>query len=187
MRRVAYVDESEPDPRSGSAGVYILAAALVEMNQQHAISAEIAKLLLPGQPKLHWHVEDDRRRKLLTATVAGLPATYLVAVKVDRHATAERRRRLCLGRLLPELEAAGVSDVYVESRQAKQNARDLQLLDVLRARRQVGPGLRMYHRPGRNDPLLWMPDVIAGAVGARYRGDRSYEDLLVGRLILHEA
>lgn len=61
---------------------------------------------------------------------------------------------------------------------AKQNDLDRDMLDVLRARQEVGPGLRMYHRLGRSDPLLWIPDAVAGAVGARHRGNPTYEDAL---------
>lgn len=187
MTWTAFVDESEPEPRSGSRGVYLLAAALIEAEQQEAVRTAVAAWLLPGQPKVHWHVENDRRRKLLVAALAGLPAMHLVVVRIDKHATAERRRRLCLNRLLLELDTAGVAEVYMEGRQAKQNAHDLQLLDVLRARQEVGPDLRMYHRPGRHEPLLWVPDLVAGAVGARHRGDSSYEDMLAGVLTHYEA
>jgi hypothetical protein len=95
MSWTAYVDESEPDPRSGSAGVYLLTAAVIEDDRQNDARTAVADLLLPGQPKLHWHVEDDRRRKLLAAAVAGLPAMHFVVARVDQHARVERRR-FCL-------------------------------------------------------------------------------------------
>jgi len=49
MAWTAYVDESEPDPRSGSAGVYLLAAALIEDIEEGAAREVVAGLRLPGR------------------------------------------------------------------------------------------------------------------------------------------
>ena len=181
MSVVAYVDESEPDVRF-SGGLYLLAAALVADHERDAVSAAVAALRLSGQRKLHWRDEGDRRRKLLVAAIAELPALHVVVFRVAANETAERRRRLCLRTLLCQLDADAVPEVRLESREAKQNARDVQLLGALRAQRAVGGNLRMFHSPGPADPLLWVPDVVAGAVGAERRGDASYVQRLDGLL-----
>jgi hypothetical protein len=93
----AYVDESEPDP-----GVYVLAAALVPAELIGEIRASVVALRLRGQRKLHWHSEDDQRRKLLIAAIAELQALHVVVVRAGRVESSERRRRLCLRRLLWE-------------------------------------------------------------------------------------
>ncbi|TQM01716.1 DUF3800 domain-containing protein [Pseudonocardia kunmingensis] len=178
----AYVDESEPDPRSGGSGVYVLAAARIEHADRDAARAALTGLRLRGQRKLHWHEESDQRRKDLVAAVAALPALHLVVVLVDAAASSERRRRKCLTRLLGELDRDGVAEVCLESREAKQNRRDRQLLDVLRSQRSLGPGLRMQHQPGPVEPLLWVPDIVAGSIGALRRGDPGYHDRLAGML-----
>lgn len=187
MSRTAYVDESEPDPRSGTAGVYVLAATLVEDDLVDEVRSRVVALRLPGQPKLHWHVETEKRRHFLVDQVAGLPARHLVVVRVDRNAGSERRRRLCLWRLLVELDAADVESVCLESRHRRQNDHDLQLLSVMRARRELGSALRMYHEPGPANALLWLPDVVAGAAGARYRGNDCFLDRLSARTTFYEA
>jgi len=187
MAWTAYVDESEPDPRSGSAGVYLLAAALIEDIEEGAAREVVAGLRLPGQKKLHWHDEDDKRRAVVAETISRLPALHLLIVRVDQPASSERRRRLCLARLLPEIYTSGVVDVFLESRERKQNVRDVQLLNGLRSRHLVGPELRIHHRPGPTDPLLWIPDVVAGAVGAERRGDLSYVEHFAGSLTYYEA
>ncbi len=93
----AYVDESEPAQRSG-AGVYLLAAMVIE-DQNEAAAREMALgLRLKGQRKLHWHDENTERRELLIDAVAGLSALHLITVRTDQHAPSERRRRLCLNR-----------------------------------------------------------------------------------------
>ena len=34
----------------------------------------------------------------------------------------------------------------------------------------------MDHQPGPTNPLLWIPDIVAGAVGADLTGEPSYLD-----------
>ncbi|RUQ02852.1 hypothetical protein D8M34_17595 [Microbacterium sp. HSID17254] len=186
MSWCAYVDESEPDPRFGP-GAYVLAAALIDQVDQEAARVTMAALRLRGQRKLHWHDEDAPRRQLLTDTNAGLPALHLIVVTVDVPARSERRRRLCLARLLPELDRHGVREVYTEARETKQNGRDLQILAAMRARREVGSGLRVYHQPGRQDPLLWVPDVVAGGVGAQRAGEPAYLERFASLTTFYDA
>ena len=182
----AYVDESEPDPRFGGAGVYILAAALVAHDDQDTVRQAMRALRLRGQRKLHWHDESDQRRKLVTETIAVLPALHLIVVRVDVGARSERRRRLCLARLLHELDTAGIAEVHLESRAARQNGLDLELLNRLRQQKAISSRLRIHHQPGPSEPLLWVPDVVAGAAGAQRRGDPSYIDRLSESLTFYE-
>jgi len=177
----AYVDESQPDPRADP-GAYLLAAAMLPTEDLQAARAAVRSLLLRGQRKLHWRDENEQRRKLLTAAVADIEALHLVVVRVDLQASSERRRRLCLRRLLCELDAAGVAQVHLEAREARQNGRDLQLLGALRAQQAIGPTIRMHHQPGPSEPLLWMPDLVAGAVGAARQGRVAYRVQLDGVL-----
>ena len=187
MTWTAYVDESEPDPRSGSASVYLLAAALIEDVEHDAARTAMEALRVRGQKKLHWNAEEAKRRTLIVQTVARLPTMHLVVARTDAAATSERRRRKCLETLLPELESAKVDRVYLEAREMRQNQRDVQLLAGLRAQRVVGSALRLDHLPGPSEPLLWIADVVAGAVGARHHGNPVYEDVLAGLVTYHQA
>jgi len=90
----------------------------------------------------------------------------------------ERRRRRCLERLLFELISRGIEHVVLEARAPSQNKLDRDMLDALRARRVVGAGLRMEHVLGNAEPLLWLPDLVCGAVSAGMRGDGQYMDIL---------
>lgn len=186
MSWCAYVDESEPDPRFGP-GMYVLAAALIDQRDQEAARVAVEALRLKGQRKLHWHDEAGPRRKLLTDTIADLPALHLIVVTVAVHAKSERRRRLCLARLLPELDRHGVHEVYLEARETKQNARDMQILAAMRARKEVCSDLRLYHQPGPQNALLWIPDVVAGAVGAGRAGEPAYLERLAGVATFYDA
>jgi len=155
--------------------------------QLQAARAAVRALLLRGQHKLHWRDENEQRRKLLTAAVADLEALHLVVVHVDLQASSERRRRLCLRRLLCELDDAGVAQVHLEAREARQNGRDLQLLGVLRSQQAIGPTIRMYHPAGPTEPLLWVPDLVVGAVGATRQGRGAYRAQLDGVLTVLQA
>ena len=48
-------------------------------------------------------------------------------------------------------------------------------LELLRARREVRKTLRMNFARGTDEPLVWLPDIVAGAVSAaRGDGDQQY-------------
>jgi hypothetical protein len=163
----AHVDESESD-QGADPGTYILAATVLALSSHEEARSSIRTLLVPGQRKLHWYDDrgEPRRRKIVEA-IAQLECQHIVVVKSgDPAVHPERRRRLCMKQLLWELEQLGVRHACLEARERKQNARDRQLLDQLRASRQVTAELRMDHVPGPEEPLLWIPDAVAGAIVA---------------------
>ena len=171
----AFVDESEPDPRNDP-GVYLLAAVLAEHSQLEQVGEVLRSLLLPGQRKLHWHGESEPRRKLLASTLAELDVLHMVVVRTGGPAgeRSERRRRLCLRRLLHELEVAGATRVVLEARQRKQNQADRSLLDALRAQKKLAATLHMEHVPGPENPVLAAADIVCGAVTADRQGEHGY-------------
>lgn len=182
----AFVDESEPDDRVDP-GVYMLAAALVEGDQYDNVGKALRALLLPGQRKLHWHDESAPRRARLASTLAQLEVLHLVVVRIGGldGERSERRRRLCLQRLLPELDQAGVTRVVFESRQRKQNLADRGLLDVLRAQKRLSTALHMDHVPGPANPILAASDIVCGAVAADRQGKSDYLAPLKPLLTMH--
>jgi hypothetical protein len=174
MSFTAFVDESESwqdrDP-----GTYLLCAAVIASDMQEEFRDQMMQLKRPSQKKVHWHEElTDRGRMALVRGVASVSAEHLVVVRVgDTGTRIERRRRLCLERLCYELEQFGVDDVIVESR-GPSDKLDRQLLDTMRSRRIIGPSLRLHHRPGPAEPLLWVPDVVCGAVTQDRVGNSSF-------------
>lgn len=56
----------------------------------------------------------------------------------------------------------------------KVDNRDRDMLDALRARKTVSPGLRMRHVGGRDDAMLWVPDALCGVTVKQRTGDRTY-------------
>ncbi|GAB3266046.1 hypothetical protein GCM10027456_50000 [Kineosporia babensis] len=88
-------------------------------------------LLLKGQRKLHWRDEQDKRRLMISETVAALPIEALVVVRhSDPGESMERRRRKCMEHLLQELD--GCDELILESRGPADDRRDRTHLDALR-------------------------------------------------------
>jgi len=130
------------------------------------------KLLLRGQRKVHWKDESDERRDQIVETIVGIDVQHLVVVRnAQQGEPSERRRHKCLERLLPEPEQRSVSRIVMESRGGADNNRDLQFLQDLRASRRVSTRLRRYHARGKEEPLLWLPDAICGAVVKHRTGE----------------
>lgn len=178
MTFVAFVDESEPrqdiDP-----GTYVLCAAVLSIESQEGHRELMRALKRPHQNKVHWHEEaSDKGRATLVDSVAAMAAEHLVVVRLgDIETRSERRRRLCLERLCYELHALGVSDVVIESR-GPSDKLDRKLVDTMRAKRMIDSTLRIEHVPGPAEPLLWVPDVVCGAVAQERYGNPLYMDRL---------
>ncbi len=101
----------------------------------------------------------------MVAEVARIQLRHLVVVRLGgTEAPSERRRRLCLMRMFYELTSGGVTHLVAESRGPADDRRDRQLLDTIRAQRQAGGLLRLDHVRGPAEPMLWVPDIVAGAI-----------------------
>lgn len=179
----AWVDESgsyaERDP-----GTYLLASAVGCPEDVAAMVGTMSKLRLPSSgPKLHWRDESDRRRAAVVDAISELPIEGFVVVRTgSEHERAERRRRKCMERLLVELVALSCHDVIVESRGKADDRRDLKLLDSMRRSGALSAGLRMHHKPGPADPMLWIADALCGAVVQHRVGEPRYLKTLERRV-----
>lgn len=178
---VAFVDESQSnsvlDPCT-----YMLAAAVCDSLALSAAREAVAALRLKGQHKVHWRDEGDKRRQEIAETIAAVPLRHLVVVRDGQTGERlERRRRHCLERLLHELDQMGVGTVTFESRGPKDDKRDRDMLDALRAKKVVAAGLRMEHMAGPHEALLWAADAVCGAIVQFRTGDRAYLEMIQAR------
>ena len=168
----AYVDESY-DLRPG--GGYVLAAVLCT-GDAGPLRDLLRALRLPRQDRLHFRHEDDKRRILLAETIAGLALPMVAAFGLVRpgNATATRLRGRCLRRLYQELE--GVDTVVFESRGSRPDRHDSSVLAGIA--RPAAPPTVSFAR-ARDEPMLWLPDILAGAVlHDVLRGDPRYRKAL---------
>ncbi|MFE4626011.1 hypothetical protein [Streptomyces mirabilis] len=128
---------------------------------------------------------DHKQRQAAARTVAEQDGLYVVSVgsPVPKR-KQERARSKCLSALIAELYGFGVLRVYLEAREKELNARDIRT--VASTRQTVlprGATLRAEHVPGATEPLLWISDIVAGAVRAQRQGDGRYAQLLGHNLL----
>ncbi|HJG45477.1 MAG TPA: hypothetical protein K8V62_03700, partial [Corynebacterium variabile] len=84
---VAYADESSA-PRGMDRQEYLVCAAIIDSSDAESTREILRPLLLPGQRKLHWTDESDRRRREIVGVVAGLDAMQVIIT----HRSAPRRK-----------------------------------------------------------------------------------------------
>ena len=121
---------------------------------------------------MHWVDESSKRRDRIIAAVAALDLAAVVAIGSPVHRSKqERARRCCLERLFYELGMMGVSDVWLEPRTATPDRRDLRLVDYARDKGLIPRGFKVGFARPRDEPMLWLPDAVAGAVTAAKLGE----------------
>lgn len=89
--------------------------------------------------------------------------------------------------LLHILAGLGVAQVWAEQRTPSLNRRDLQLINALRSQQAIPADLRVDFAQPLQEPMLWIPDVVAGALGAHLRGsDSTPYEALRARIVEHQ-
>ncbi|MFT4296983.1 MAG: hypothetical protein QM582_16385 [Micropruina sp.] len=166
----AWVDESTRRRASGTS-VYVLAATICGTEQADEARRSVRALRLPELRFLHWHEEDRGRRLQIATVISGLEALHTVVVGAPVEAAGpERARSRCLARLATELAGIGVEHMLIEGRTALQNRRDVATITDLRSHGAVPKPLTVDFAGKSDDPMLWIADIVAGAVGASLTG-----------------
>ncbi|HET6986399.1 MAG TPA: hypothetical protein VFI00_07270 [Kribbella sp.] len=169
----AWIDESVivGGPRH-PAGTYTLAAAVVETEAAGAMRDGLRDLTLTKGGRLHWVDESSKRRDRIMAAIASFDLAAVVTAGSPVHRSKqERARRCCLERLFYELALIGVSEVWLESRTATPDRRDLRLVDYARDKGLIPRGFKVGFERPKDEPMLWIPDAVAGAVTAARLGE----------------
>lgn len=91
----AWGDESGSD-RKRDPNTYILGAIIADEAAAVRMRENMRSLLLPGQRKVHWRVESDKRRDLIIDVIAesGLNGVVVARTGLEDERD-ERRRRKC--------------------------------------------------------------------------------------------
>ena len=169
----AWVDESMI--QLGREGTYLLAAVVSDPAACDATRAVLRSLRTGREPKLHWSSEKPSRRARITAAVAkfDIPSVVVIGTPLDQR-RQERARRCCMEELLPYLAGLGVAQVWLEARTASLNAKDRAHIEAMRGRQLLTTALRIDVARPSEEPMLWLPDVVAGAVSAAHQGEGRY-------------
>jgi hypothetical protein len=153
-------------------GLYLLATTVADPGECEPIRDTLRGLLVGRTPRLHWRDQTPRRRRFIAGVLADLAVTHTVVVGMPLdQARQERARRQCMERLFHELHALAVVRVWIEARTASLNNRDQTMIAALRSRHVLPDSLTFNFAHPVQEPMLWLPDAIAGAVGMHYRKD----------------
>lgn len=179
----AFVDESSA-VRSDTRQEYLVGAALIPVEACDEVREHLRALALPGQIKLHWTDESEQRRRTIVSRIAELtPMTVVVTHLSERVKKNERCRRKCLEALYHDMVDMEVFDLLLEDRTPSQNNRDRQHIVALQ-----GQGLdrriRIAHQRGGDEPLLWIADVLLGAINSAELGWPAHLEALQETLML---
>jgi hypothetical protein len=168
----AWVDESVIVGGDERPGAYTLAAVLADPLGCEDLRGALRALTARRVVRLHWVAESAKRRDLIAQVISDMDVAAIVTVgsPVER-LKQERARRCCLERLLHELDLLGVSQVWLESRAPAQDQRDLRLIDSARGKGLISRAMSVDFARPMQEPMLWLPDAIAGAVTASNLGE----------------
>ncbi|WP_227993987.1 hypothetical protein [Pseudactinotalea sp. HY160] len=181
----AFLDESST-VRTPERQEYLVCAALLQADECDAVRDELKKLLLPGQIKLHWSDESDRRKRKIVAAVSSLHPMNVVVRHLDvRTRRIERYRRKCLEAVYYEMSEMDVNDLILETRTPTQDGQDRAHIVALQGQG-LDRSLRIQHQRGGDEPLLWIPDAVLGAINADARGEARHLEELADTLLIHK-
>ena len=180
----AWVDESIHTPAPDSVGMYVLACVVADPSGCEQPRQALRDLVPKGRARLHWRDEGEPLRRKITAAIVACDFASVVVVGVELDpGNQERPRRKCMKRLLFELDQMGVSQVWLESRTQTLNRQDMFLVERLRGERAIGKGLRVDIGLPSFEPMLWVPDAIAGAVAAARKGGETEHRATLGTMV----
>jgi hypothetical protein len=168
----AWIDESLIIDSRDVPDTYTLAAVVADQDDCDDLRATMLDLAVRPRVRLHWVAESAKRRDLIAHRISTLDIAAIVTVgaPMDR-SKQERARRCCLECLLYELDRFGVTQVWLESRAASQDRRDRRLVDSARDKGLISRELSVDFAQPVQEPMLWLPDAVAGAVAAARRGE----------------
>jgi uncharacterized protein with HEPN domain len=172
-RRVAFVDEATAT-LGAAPDTYILAAVICPVAVVGDLSDHMVALKPSGARKVHWR-EMSQRSGLRDAAVRAVNEAnleHVVIVRLDASVERlERRRRLCMQRLVAELDLRGVAEIVAESRGEADDRRDVEHFVAMASHKVPGSDIRISHAPGPTNPALWAADVVAGVVSAQLQAN----------------
>jgi hypothetical protein len=178
----AFADESFHEDDGG--GFYVLAAAVLPVDRHVELRGEMLRLRGTRPGKLHWYEMDEVQKCDVAKRVADFEELHIVAVgapvAVRRQ---ERGRSLCMQRLVADLHEFGVEHLVAEARTMKLDQRDVRSVQQVRYALPKGTRFRIDHVRGVDEPLLWVSDVVAGAIRARLRGNSTFFEPLAGCVV----
>jgi hypothetical protein len=146
--------------------MYVIAAVVVPRRHDD-VRAAVRACLLRRQPRFHWRDESEAQRERMLAAFVDLSLRGHIYVCEPLAPRGDvRARALCLNMLLWDLWQGRVHDLVLESRQEHGDYRDRQTIAHAQRASLASPTLHYGFQRPHEEPLLWLPDAIAGAATA---------------------
>jgi hypothetical protein len=181
IAKTGYIDESLRIPQ----GLYLLAAVIVADADASDYRAALRALLYRRQIQLHWRNESAKRRSQLIAAVCELRHSGAIVIATGVPGSRqERARRKCIDRLLRELVSRSIARVVFERRHPDLDARDRAMIAALQRQKSLPAALRATWQPATDEPLLWLPDIAAGAASLAEAGNSTYWSKLAAGFVV---
>jgi hypothetical protein len=151
----------------------------------------VRELLLPlarrATGRIHWRDEELAAKEVIVEAVRAAAAeSVVVAAAMSDPAKQERARKQVLKHLLFELDRRRVMHASLESRHAERDRHDIRSIGQFRNAGYLSRRLTVTHGQPRQEPLLWLPDIIAGVIGDQRCGENNLGDRIRGLVELHE-
>lgn len=164
---IAYLDESARAP----ARLYVVAVGVVAITDAAEAIDELSGVPAGSAHRFHWRNETEPVKARMLEVIRKLRIrTYAALYSTEHRGWARRGRVQAIKGLLWELQTSEpeLLELVIESRGAPGDAEDRKTIGHAQrsghAQRQLVYG---FDSPQKN-PLLWVPDAIAGAVGSSF-------------------
>jgi hypothetical protein len=155
-------------------GFYLLAAAIANPANRDNLCDTLHGLVVGKARRLHWRAETRKQQRLIADTLAKAEGVRRL---VDAGAPLDPKSGACASHLYGathhELKDRRVSHVSVERRHTRVNTQDK--LNALRASGVLDDSMRGEFVHPDDDPMLWIPDDVTGAIGTLRKHAESSE------------
>ena len=116
----------------------------------------------PGQRRIHFNNERDRRRDQILKKIATINVGCIICTARD--SSQDAARALALSDMVTRLLGRGVVHLVLETRQG-QDHRDRVVIGETVARAGIKRRFTYHHQAPVGEPMLWVPDAVAWAWG----------------------
>jgi hypothetical protein len=147
-------------------GLYLVAVVTVHREAVPEIRQSLRGTLLRRQRRFHWRDESEPRRLDMMKLIGDLEVfSFAFSRSPSDPKKQTRARRVCLEAVLWVLREKGIDEVVIESRGGQDRDDEAAILDSKRCKIADPNLLFRFDRP-QVEPLLWLPDTVAGAEAA---------------------
>lgn len=184
---LAFVDESmRRHPEAGTTW-YFMAAGVLRGDRCAAVRELLVPLARRATRRIHWRDEELAAKGPIVDAVCAAEVESVVVVAAMRDpAKQERARKQVLKHLLYELDRVEVARAVLESRHTERDRHDLTSIGQFRNAGYLSRRLTVSHERPLQEPLLWLPDIIAGVVGDHRCGENDLIDRIRSLIELHD-